>query len=195
MREHLTRVGLRRDRRGWGLALVFLAGVSHLALAAAGAQEQVGQLAVTGAVTVNGKPAATGEIVAAGSEVQTTKGASAVVNLGVLGRVEALPSTTLKLRYDQVRTPHNFASVAIALGDGSVRVTIFNIESGMTVVRPTSRTQQNVFTVEANCGSTLVSVTKGKVELRSGDTVKQIAEGGQGTVGQPRAGCTPKRAP
>jgi hypothetical protein len=128
--------------------------MSNLALAEAGAQEQVGLLTVTGMVTVNGKPAATGDIVAPGSEVQTARESSAIVNLGVLGRVEALPSTTVKLRYDEIRTPHNFASVAIVLGDGSVKVTTgegiaFNIESGMTATRPGSRAQQNVFTVDA----------------------------------------------
>src|SRR4051812_34466810 len=199
MREHVTKAGLRGHRGAWGVSLAFLAGLSQLALAA-GAQEQVGQVTVTGNVTVNGKPAATGDIVAAGSEVQTAKGSSAVINLGALGRVEVLASTTLKLRYDDIRTTHNFASVAIALGDGSVRVTtaqeiVYDIESGMTVTRPTSRTQQQVFTVDANCGSTLVSVTKGEVELRSGDTAKRIAGGGQGALGQARAGCTSKRVP
>lgn len=177
------------------LTLAFLAGMSHLALPAAGAQEQAGLLTVTGMVRVNGKPAATGDIVASGSEVQTAKGSSAVVSLGKLGRVEALPSTTMKLRYDDTSTTHSPASVAILFGEGSVRVSTgegirFNIESGMTSTRPSSRTQQNVFTVDTTCGNTLVSVAKGEVELLDRKSVKQIAAGGQDTAGQAKASCT-----
>jgi ferric-dicitrate binding protein FerR (iron transport regulator) len=182
------------------LTPALLAGMSGLALPAAGAQEQVGLLTVTGMVRVNGKPAATGDIVPTGSEVQTAKGSSVDVNLGELGRVEALPSTTMKLRYDPISTTHNSASVAIVLGDGSVRVStreeiVFNIATGMTATRPSSRTQQNEFTVDTTCGNTLVSVAKGKVELRAGDSVKQIAAGGQDTAGQAKPGCTPSRNP
>jgi hypothetical protein len=75
----------------------------------------MGQLTVTGKVTVNGKPAATGDIVASGSTVETAKGSSAVVSLGKLGRVEALPGTRMKLKFDDT-------SISIWLGTGSVRV-------------------------------------------------------------------------
>ncbi len=181
------------------LTLAFLAGMSHLALPAAGAQEQVGLLTVTGMVKVNGKFAATGDIVASGSEVQTAKGSSAVVSLGKLGGVEALPSTTMKLRYDETSTTHTPASISILLGDGSIRVSTegiaFNVETGMTSTRPSVRTQQNEFTVDTTCGITLVSVAKGKVELRARNSVKQIAAGGQDTAGQAKPGCTPSRNP
>ena len=199
MREYFPRIGLRKHCSGCGLTLALLAGMSHLTLPAASAQEQTGLLTVTGMVKANGKPVATGDILVSGSEVQTTRGSSLVVGLGELGRVEALPSTTMKLRYLAMRTPHYFASVAIVLGDGSVRISngegiVFNVESGTTATRPSSRTQ-NVFTVNNTCGITLVSVEKGKVELRVGDNVKQIAAGGQDTAGQAKPGCTPSRNP
>jgi hypothetical protein len=97
------------------LTMTFLAGLSQLALPIARADEQVGQLTVTGMVKVNGKPAATGDIVASGSEVETAKGSSAVVSLGKLGRVEALPSTRMMLRY-------NDSSISVLIEAGSVRV-------------------------------------------------------------------------
>jgi ferric-dicitrate binding protein FerR (iron transport regulator) len=182
------------------LALAFLAEIPNLAPTPAGAQEQVGLLTVIGMVKVNGKPAATGDIVVSGSEVQTAKGSSADVNLGKLGRVEALPSTTMKLRYDETITTHTPASVAILLGDGSVRASTreeirFNVESSMTLTRPSSQTEQSVFTVDTTCGNTSVSVAKGKVEVRVGNSVKQIATGGQDTAGPARSGCTPPHNP
>lgn len=179
------------------LTLVLLAGMSKLALPATGVEERVGLLTVTGTVTINGKPATTGDIVAPGSEVQTAKGSSAVVSLGKLGHVEALPSTTMKLRYDVNTTTHSFASIAILLGDGSVRVSsgegMVNVESGLTATRASFGTQEKVFTVNRTCGNTLVSVEKGKVELRFGHKVKKIAAGGQDTAGQAKPGCTPSR--
>jgi len=179
------------------LTLTCLAGASNLALPATGVEEQVGLLTVTGTVKVNGKPAATGDIVLAGSEVQTAKGSSAVVSLGKLGRVEALPSTTMKLRYDIHTTTHSLASIAILLGDGSVRIStdegMVNVEAGLTATRPSLLRERNVFTVDSTCGNTLVSVEKGKVELRFGHTVKQIAAGGQDTAGQAKPGCTQAR--
>jgi hypothetical protein len=97
------------------LTLGILAAATQVLLPVARAQEPVGQLTVTGMVRVNGQPAATGDIVASASTVETAKGSSAVVSLGKLGRVEALPETRMKLRYDAT-------SISILLDTGSVRV-------------------------------------------------------------------------
>lgn len=109
------------------LTLAFLAGGAQLVLPSAHAQEPVGQLTVTGKVKVNGQPAATGDIVASGSGVETAKGSSAVVSLGKLGRVEALPETRMKLSFsrpaagDEEMRPE--MSISIVLEAGSVVVT------------------------------------------------------------------------
>jgi hypothetical protein len=97
------------------LTLAFLAGAAQVVLPSARAEEPMGLLTVTGKVRVNGQPAATGDIVASGSTVETAKGSSAVVSLGKLGRVEALPETRMKLRYDD-------SSISILIDAGSVRV-------------------------------------------------------------------------
>jgi hypothetical protein len=98
------------------LTLVFVAGLTQLALPTARAEDQMGQLTVTGMVKVNGKPAATGDIVASGDGVQTAAKSSAVVSLGKLGRVEALPETKMHLRWNET-------SISVVLEMGSVRVT------------------------------------------------------------------------
>ena len=97
------------------LTLAFLGATAQVVLPSARAQEEMGQLTVTGKVRVNGQPAATGDIVSSGSTVETAKGSSAVVSLGKLGRVEALPETRMKLRFDDT-------SISILLDTGSVRV-------------------------------------------------------------------------
>ena len=97
------------------LTLVLLAVAAQLVLPTARAQDAVGQLTVIGKVNLNGRPAATGDIVSSGSTVEAAKGSSAVVSLGKLGRVEALPETRMKLRYDD-------SSISILIEAGSVRV-------------------------------------------------------------------------
>ena len=97
------------------LTLGFLAASAQFVMPNALAQDPVGQLTVTGKVTVNGQPAATGDIVSSGSAVHTAAHSSAVVSLGKLGRVEALPDTRMKLRYDD-------SSISILIDTGSVRV-------------------------------------------------------------------------
>ena len=105
----------------------------------------------------------------------------------------------MKLRYDVTNTTHTLASVAILLGDGSVRVStgegMVNVESGMTATRPSLRTGQNVFTVDRTCGNTLVSVEKGEVELLAEKSVKQIAAGGRDMAGRAKPGCMQSRNP
>jgi hypothetical protein len=57
--------------------------------------------------------------------------------------------------------------------------------------------QANVFLVDVDCGDTLVQTQSGRVELRAGDSVKQIAAGNQDTAGQATPGtrCTRFQAP
>lgn len=146
-------------------------------------------LQVTGEVTVNGTAAISGATVFSDSTVTTGQNSSAVVSLGKLGRVEVLPQSTLKLTFAD-------DSVAVAMLDaGRVRVSSSsNVNASTTTndghVIATSK-QRNEFIVDTSCGNTFVSVKKGHVELRAGDTVKQIAAGNQDTAGQARPGCTP----
>jgi hypothetical protein len=99
------------------LTLGFLGTSAQVMLPVGRTQDPLGLLIVTGKVSVNGKPAATGDIVSSGSSVETAKHSSAVVSLGALGRVEALPETRMKLRYD-----HADSTISILLDTGSVRV-------------------------------------------------------------------------
>jgi hypothetical protein len=118
-----------RARRTWilCLTLVLAAGLTQIVSPRVLAEDPIGLLTVTGMVKVNAKPAATGDIVASGSSVETAKGSSAVVSLGKLGRVEALPETRMHLRYDA-------SSITVVLEAGSVRVT-GGTDVNTTVVR------------------------------------------------------------
>jgi ferric-dicitrate binding protein FerR (iron transport regulator) len=174
------------------LSLAFLAAALPVALTHAHAQDQIGLLTVTGMVKVKGKPAATGDIVSSGDGVQTAKGSTSVVSLGKLGRVEVLPSSNANLSFDA-------GSIKVALEAGRVRV---SSSSGIAARISTKdgeavadATQANSFTVDTTCGNASVSVQSGRVELRAGGTVKQIAAGGQDTAGTAKPGPCRGRRP
>lgn len=146
-------------------------------------------LQIVGNVSVNGTPAISGATVFSDSTVKTAARSSAVVSLGKLGRVEVLPSTTMKLNFGD-------ADVSVAMLDqGRVRISSSSNVAAKTTTRDgeviSTGNQRNEFVVDTSCGNTFVSVKKGTVELRAGSTVKQIAAGSQDTAGTATPGCTP----
>src|SRR6185295_16914041 len=174
------------SRRCLALALsIAFIGAAQFVFTSGQAQDQMGLLTVTGMVKVNGKPAATGDIVASGDAVQTAARSSAVVSLGKLGRVEALPESKANLSFDG-------SSIKVALESGRVRVSSGSGTAATISTRDgeavADATQANSFTVDTTCGDTLVSVQSVRVELRAGSTVKQIAAGGQDTAGTAKPG-------
>jgi hypothetical protein len=173
------------------LALAILSMYSMVALAAPqqGQTGPSGDLSVVGEVSVNGTSAISGATVFSDSTVTTAKGSSAVVSLGKLGRVEVLPESSVKLSFTD-------AGVTGMLDSGRVRFsTSSGINASVTTKDGTAvadNSQPNVFMVDVECGNTVVSTQSGRVELRAGSAVKQIAAGNQDTAGQATPGtrCT-----
>jgi len=172
------------------LALAILCTYTMVGLAAPQGQTgPAGDLSVVGEVTVNGTSAISGATVFSDSTITTAQNSSAVVSLGKLGRVELLPSSTLKLSFTET-------GVSATLDAGRVRV---SSSSGVNATVTTKDgaavadlNQPNVFMVDVECGNTVVSTQSGRVELRAGNSVKQIAAGGQDTAGTATPGtrCT-----
>ena len=170
------------------LAVAVVCTYSMVALAAP-QQGPSGELSVVGEVSVNGTNAISGATVFSDSAITTGQNSSAVVSLGKLGRVELMPNSSLKLTFSE-------GTVTGALDAGKVR---FSTSSGVassvvtkdgTAVADNS--SPNVFVVDVECGNTVVATQSGRVELRAGSTVKQIAAGSQDTAGtaQPGSRCT-----
>jgi hypothetical protein len=170
------------------LAVAILSMFSMVALAAP-QQGPSGDLSVVGEVSVNGASAISGATVFSDSTVTTAKGSSAVVSLGKLGRVEVLPESSIKLSFTET-------GVTATLDSGRVRFsTPTNIAASVTTKDGSAvadSSQPNVFLVDVECGNTVVSTQSGRVELRSGNSVKQVAAGTQDTAGQAAPGtrCT-----
>lgn len=144
---------------------------------------------IEGQVSVNGTSAISGATVFSDSTITTAQRSSAVVSLGKLGRVEVLPGSTMKLSFDD-------SSVSVSMLEaGRVRLSSSSNVKTTTTTKDgqisTVGNSRNTFTVDTTCGNTFVAVKNGKVELRAGSSVKQIAAGSQDTAGQARPGCTP----
>jgi hypothetical protein len=170
------------------LALAILCTYSMVGFAAP-QQGQTGDLSVVGEVSVNGTSAISGATVFSDSTITTAQNSSAVVSLGKLGRVELLPNSSLKLSF-------NDTGVTGMLSQGRVRVSSSaGVSAGITTkdgVAVADNSQANVFMVDVECGNTVVSTQSGRVELRAGSSVKQIAAGSQDAAGQATPGtrCT-----
>ncbi|MDT4967977.1 MAG: hypothetical protein QOJ64_2714 [Acidobacteriota bacterium] len=172
------------------LAVAVLSVYSMVVLATPGQLGQTGgELSASGQVTINGQNAISGATVFSDSTVTTAKGSSAVVSLGKLGRVELLPDTTMKISFTDT-------GIMGALESGRTRV---SIPSGVSATITTKdgavvadNTQADAFSIDTECGNTIVATQVGRVELRAGNSVKQIAAGSQDTAGQAAPGtrCT-----
>jgi ferric-dicitrate binding protein FerR (iron transport regulator) len=151
-------------------------------------------------VTVNGTSAISGATVFSDSTVTTAKGSSAVVSLGKLGRVELKSETSVKLIYTDssialtMLTSGASPDAAATQGRSLFILSTNPGVSGTAITADgqvmTDSTKRTEFTVDTSCGDTLVSVQKGSVTLRAGDSVKQIAAGSQDTAGTATPGCT-----
>jgi FecR protein len=172
------------------LAIAVLCVQSMVALAAQQGQAgPTGDLSVVGEVSVNGTSAISGATVFSDSTITTGQNSSAVVSLGKLGRVELLPNSSLKLNFTDSGLNGMLSAGRVRVSSSTGVNANISTKDGSAVA---DTNQANVFLVDVDCGDTLVSTQSGRVELRAGQSVKQIAAGNQDTAGQATPGtrCT-----
>lgn len=171
------------------LALAILCTYSMVGLAQTGQTGPTGDLSVVGEVSVNGTSAISGATVFSDSTITTAQNSSAVVSLGKLGRVEVLPNSSLKLSFNDTGVTGMLSQGRVRLSTSSGVNANVSTKDGAAVA---DANQPNVFMVDVECGNTVVSTQSGRVELRAGNSVKQIAAGGQDTAGTATPGtrCT-----
>jgi hypothetical protein len=178
-----------RKSIAFSLAIAILSVYSMVVLATPGQTGPSGELSVSGQVTVNGQPAISGATVFSDSTVSTAKNSSAVVSLGKLGRVELLPSSSMKVSFNET-------SISGMLESGRARVStpagvMVNISTKDGAVVAEGK-EATAFTIDTECGNTIVATQAGLVELRAGSKVSPIAAGQDATAGtaQPGTRCT-----
>jgi hypothetical protein len=102
--------------------------------AQSGNSQITGQLIANGPVTVNGNKAITGTTVFTGSNVvvDCTKGNSAIVNLGKLGRIELVAGTKMTLRFSDGLISGNIQDgKAVINTPGGVKVEVNTPDGGV----------------------------------------------------------------
>jgi hypothetical protein len=174
------------------LAVAVLSVYSMVVLATPGQLGQTGasgELSVSGQVTVNGQSAISGATIFSDSTIETAKGSSAVVSLGKLGRVELLPGSIMKISFNETGMTGMLSAGRVRVSSSSGISATVETKDGSVIA---DNTQANAFTVDTECGNTIVATQVGKVELRAGSKVSQIAAGSQDTAGQAAPGtrCT-----
>jgi len=168
------------------VAVAIVTVYSMFALADPGARS--GELSVNGEVSVNGQKFVSGGTIFSGSAIVTAKDSSATANLGKLGRVDLLSSTTMKLNFVD-------ANLVSMLDSGTARVSTpkgvavsLTTKDGSIVV---DGSQATSFLVSTEKGNTVVTTESGMVELHAGTTVTRVGAGDTGTAGAP----TPQGGP
>ena len=171
------------------LALAILCTYSMVGLAQTGQTGPTGDLSVVGEVSVNGTNAISGATVFSDSTITTAQNSSAVVSLGKLGRVEVLPNSNLKLSFGETGITSMLSAGRVRVSSSTGVNASVETKDGTAVA---DNSQSNVFMTDVECGNTVVSTQSGRVELRAGNTVKQIAAGSQDAAGQATPGtrCT-----
>ncbi|HEX8097855.1 MAG TPA: FecR domain-containing protein [Pyrinomonadaceae bacterium] len=144
---------------------------------------------MSGQVTVNGQSAISGATVFSDSTVATAPNSSATVSLGKLGRVELLPSSSIRLSFNETGLTGTLESGRARISTPAGVSAMISTKDGAVVA---DNTQAAAFTVDTECGNTVVATQAGRVELRAGTKTTPVAAGSQETAGtaQPGTRCT-----
>jgi ferric-dicitrate binding protein FerR (iron transport regulator) len=164
------------------VAVAILSVYSMVVLASPAAKAPSGELSIAGQATVNGEAAVSGGTVFSESVIATAEKSVATVNLSKLGRVELLPSSSMKLSFTE-------KSINGLLDNGTAHVSTvagtsvnFTTKDGIVVV---DGSQATSFTVNVVKGITSLTTHSGVAQLRVGDSVKQVAAGETASAGTP----------
>jgi ferric-dicitrate binding protein FerR (iron transport regulator) len=164
------------------VAVAILSVYSMVVLASPAAKAPSGELSIAGQTTVNGEAAVSGGTVFSESVIATAEKSVATVNLSKLGRVELLPSSSMKLSFTE-------KSINGLLDNGTAHVSTvagtsvnFTTKDGIVVV---DGSQATSFTVNVVKGITSLTTHSGVAQLRVGDSVKQVAAGESASAGTP----------
>jgi hypothetical protein len=161
-------------------------------VAFAAPSDTTAEISVTGQVSVNGNPTTVSTTITSDSTITTTGAtSSAVVSLGKLGRVELSGDSSIQLKFSA-------GTIVGVLTAGKVRV---SNASGVAATVTTKDAaivgdagQANTFEVEVECSHTHANTLSGLVTMRSGNSDKQVAAGGESVAGNmEQTGCQPCR--
>jgi hypothetical protein len=147
--------------------------------------EVTGELSASGQVTLNGVMAISGATVFNDSRVKTGRNATAMINLGKLGRIELGANSEMVLRFAEGVIGGNLLSGrAVVSAPAGVGISVVTAE-GVTEV---DGKQASAVTVDVSCGNTRVASSRGDAKVTSGNRVEYVAAGQEVAVGPQQPG-------
>ena len=151
-----------------------------------------GELASASGATINSTTAHSGTTIFSNSRVKTAANGSAIINLGLLGRVELGPNSDLTLQFSRGVLGGTLSSGKIAISTLSgVQVNLTTPDGSVTSASP----QAARFVVDLTNGKTNVVANRGAAKLLSGGRVSVIGVVNAGQVqGISRNAAEPARA-
>lgn len=134
----------------------------------------LGTIQVTGGVTINDVPAISGLTVSSGSHIVTSDGSSSILELGNLTRLSLSEKTELALDFSD-------KSISGTLQKGGLHV-FLPVDRALTLSTPTGviatdGSEMVAVNIQLANGNTRISVEKGRVELRSGNSKRSVVAG------------------
>jgi len=133
-----------------------------------------GIVTVRGAVTIDGSPAISGQTLFSGSSIVTAERSESRLDLGNLARVKLNAESKLKLEFSRSR-------LAGSLERGSLRGSVPGgflaeiVTADASVA--TDPDQPALFSIQAESGHTTISVESGRVDVRSGNSLRSVTVG------------------
>jgi len=143
----------------------------------------MGELTAFGQVQINGQEAPSGVTVFPGSRFATGKDSGALLNLGAAGRVRLSPETAGLIDFGELKLGGTLDAGSITVSKPEGVVAVFNTKGELVTANEAAAT---VFTLQVTDRGTLVKVTEGSVELRSGNTTKLVTAGQTAGTGTPQ---------
>jgi hypothetical protein len=156
------------------LSVVVLIGMATRSHTTQQAQRIVGDLWLTGAVTVNGTPVTSGIAVFDRNQVKTARNSSATVNLGKWGRIKLEPESEMMLQLASGLIGGNQLSglSAISANNGvKTRVTTPHVRI------EADGTEVSLVSIEVQPQRTCVVANRGSVRLTAGPKVSTLGPG------------------
>lgn len=114
-------------RKALSLCLTVAIFATYSMVALAGTEKIAGELLVSGSangVTVNGEAAQSGRSVFTSSTIATPQNASAVINLGKIGKIELAPNTILALSFNDKNISGNLIAGRVTVLSASDTVSV-----------------------------------------------------------------------
>ena len=133
-----------------------------------------GMTTVKGVVTIDGSPAISGQTIFSGSSIVTAERSESTLYLGNLTRLNLYDESKLTLEFSRSSLSGSLEQGSLrGFVPSSVRVDIVTADASIA----TDAGQPAAFSIQVESGNTTISVETGRVEIRTGNSLRSITAG------------------